>query len=625
MPERSNSQSTSNYAASSPNGSRTGTPSSTYWQQRADYTIAATLDEGSQSVAAVCTLKYTNNSPDALASLYFNLDQNLFKPGSEGAKRTPSGARFGSSGDFPGGFEIAHVESMGQTLAMSVNDTIGRIDLPAPVAAHGGTVEIALQYSFRVPKMGSDRFGIQTTKDGPVFQIAQWFPNVCVYDDVRGWNTLPFWGQGEFYTDFGDYDVRITVPRSHVVGATGELVNSDEVLTPEQASRLSRARSSAEPVAVISADEVGASSSLPAGDSETCTWHFEASNVRSFAWASSPAFVWDACSADAGDGRAVLCQSLYPRNAADPWGPEANGGGSTRMIRDSVQTYGRRWSPYAYPQLTSVCGVVGGMEYPMLIFCDGLSGERDLWDVTTHETSHSWFPMTVNSDERRYAWMDEGLATFMNHFATIERYGSAGGPSGEPEGPRAFADAHPRPLRQAINTPSDEIDRDMLGTLAYDKPAIGLLILRDAVLGPERFDAAFKEYIRRWSFKHPQPADFFRTIEQVSGEDLSWFWPQWFDGRDVLDQAIVRVENHGDTLVVSVRERGGLRMPVRVRATCEDGGPPIDASASAREWSDAGELRVRVPVGNRRVDRVEIDPDKLLPDVEPRNNVWERN
>lgn len=626
--ERDSARSSPSLAISRGSTHRTGTPAPDFWQQRADYTIDASLDESTRSIAAVCTLRYTNNSPTELRELYFNLDQNLFRPNSAGAKSTPSGARFGHTGDFQGGFDIQQVLVLGQSISMHVDDTIGRIDLPTPIPPRGGTAEITITYSFRIPQNGSDRLGIEVTQDGPIFQIAQWFPNVCVYDDVHGWNTLPYLGQGEFYTDFGDYDVRLSVPRSHIVGATGELANPGEVLTPDQATRLAQARSSREPIEIISADSIASPETRPTGPGDRLTWRFLASNVRTFAWASSPAFAWDACAADAGGGRLVLCQSLYPKAASDPWSPASKGGGSSRMLRDSIEHYSRRWSPYPWTQISNVSGIVGGMEYPMMLFCDGRVGERDLWDVTTHEVSHSWFPMMVNSDERRHAWMDEGLATFMNVYATIERYGTSAGPSGEPDGPRAFADAHPRPLKQAVTTPSDDIDRDSLATIAYEKPAIALRVLRDAVLGPDRFDTALREYIRRWSFKNPQPADFFRTMEQVSGEDLGWFWSEWFDGREVLDQAVARVEDHGDRVDVIVEERGGLKMPVRVRATLIDGFT-VDLEATMREWRERGDaggsvLRLSVPVVGRDVRRIEVDPGKLLPDVEPRNNVWER-
>lgn len=620
--------------AARPNSSARGEPSAAYWQQRADYRIDARLDEAGERVTLTSVMTYTNNSPDELGEVWVNLEQNLFRPGSLGAKRTSSGARYGhDDAAFVGGFEIERVLQDGRAVEIDVRDTVGRVALKTPLAARGGTTSIAFEVSFRIPERGSDRFGIDRTKDGTIFEIAQWFPSACVYDDVHGWNTLAYLGQGEFYTDFGTFEVSITVPAGHVVAATGELANAGEVLSASAAGRLESSRMSEVPVMIVSGRE-GEDGLSATGGSER-TWRFRAENARTFAWASSAAYRWDACGADSGDGRRVLCQSVYPASAERRWGIAARGGGSTRMVKQSLEHYARMWGAYPFGTMTNAYGIAEGMEYPMIAFCRGNAGERDLWDVTSHEVSHQWFPMSVGSDERRHAWMDEGLTTFMNALATKERYGKDEGPTGEAAGARAFAEYNAVPLRLPVMTLADEIPESEYAVLAYDKPGTAMRVLREGVLGEEVFDRAMREYVRRWRFRQAQPADLFRTFEDVSGQELSWFWRGWFAGRDVMDQRIVGVFESPTGAEVDVEEAGGLKMPVILRAKFEDG-RDVRVRAEAQTWSRkmvSGAWRMTVPIAGAamvagesgsRLMSVEIDPDGVMPDVEPRNNVWKR-
>lgn len=604
----------------------TGEPGPGYWQQRADYRIDAVLDETTRSISARCVIRYTNNSPDVLPTLYLHLEQNLFRPDSQGARKFPSESRWGNRDGFEGGFTISSVTSSGQTLAMAVDDTIGRIDLPVPLSPRGGTAELTIDYSFRIPDYGADRLGVENCEQGPVFQIAQWFPAMCKYDDVSGWNTMKYLGQGEFYTDFGSFDVNFTAPRSHIVAATGVLLNPQDVLTPVQLDRLARARSTDQTTPIVGSDDVGSAEARPSGDGPL-VWKFHADNVRTFALASSAAFLWDAATITGlgENGGGTLAQSFYPKEGSKLWSASGPGGGSTHMLKHSIEHYSRTWFPYPYPTASNINGIVGGMEYPMMIFCRARGEERDLYGVTTHEIGHTWFPMIVNSDERRYPWMDEGFNTFVNQFAVRERFGSVEGRRAERGDVREFATNHQRPFDQPIMTYADDIPMGMLGTLAYGKTSIGLLTLRDGVLGPERFDAAFREYIRRWAFKSPQPADFFRTIENVTGQDLAWFWREWFYGREVLDIAVTNVEQAGaaSPVLVSLENRGGMVMPVVVRVKTADGASH-DVAMPASIWRPGDNIVVQVDSGGGLVERVTIDPEEVLPDVEPRNNVWSR-
>lgn len=622
-----------------PNEFRTarGAPGPAYWQQRVDYSIDATLDGAARQVSASGTMVYTNNSPQDLGTIWVSLDQNLFRPDSNGARiSTPSG-RFGNRDGFAGGFENLAARIDGREVTVLVQDTIGRIDLPSPVSAAGGRVSIEFSWSFAIPPYGSDRMGIDEVGDGPIFQIAQWFPSACVFDDVHGWNTLPYLGQGEFYSNFGTYDVRITVPADHLVAATGELVNGGEVLTSLEQERLSRARASEETVVIRAADEP-----RPGGGAETRTWRFSADNVRTFAWASSRSFAWDACfipgcgrgsDGEPGRGEGTLCQSFYPKEAAALWSAAGPGGGSTQMLRASLAHYGERWYAYPYPTATNVNGIVGGMEYPMLAFSSGRdpAGERGLWGVTTHEIGHTWFPMVINTDERRHAWMDEGFNSFINYYATLERY-----PDDLPRrgNPRRWARDHRRPTTQPIDIPADAVEPGTLGDQQYGKTATGLTLLREGILGPERFDRAFRAYLRRWAFKSPRPWDFFRAMEDESGEALGWFWRGWFYERGVLDQAVTTVMQPGGAAGnaeatdarVTIRNLGQLVMPVVFKVEYNDGSDevrrlPVTIWQTGNSWQTQWDTRDgsgRI----RKVRRIELDPNEDFPDVNLSNNTW---
>lgn len=603
-------------ALPSPNSYRSGSgaPGPEYWQQGADYRISVRLDPEAKRIEGSETITYMNKSPEALAYLWVQLDQNLFAARSRGGEITPPDRRF--AGAFPGGgFEISQVvlsrEGTGASPASYIiDDTRMRLDLAEPLEP-GASLEISLDFAFTVPQYGADRMGWMDAARGTVFELAQWYPRMSVYDDVHGWNTLPYLGQGEFYLDYGSFDVEITVPRGFLVAATGSLQNPDRVLTSEQRRRLESARESRETVVIVGRDEVGAPGTRPGGDGPL-TWRFQAENVRDFAWAASSAFLWDAASYEQ-----TLVQSFYPEEGIGT--PENPGWErSTEYGRHSIEFYSKTYFPYPYPSAINVAGIVGGMEYPQIVFCSVRARGRGLFGVTDHEFGHSWFPMIVGSDERRHAWQDEGFNTFINHYSGLAFYGdsaAAGGMSGERLAQRMATPAAGQP----IATPADQVAGDALGFLQYRKAGAGLVLLRDYVLGADRFDPAFREYIRRWAYRHPQPADFFRTIENVTGEDLGWFWNGWFHSTGQFDVAITGVEIVSDTARVSLENQGALVMPVDLAIDYADGRTerrriPVEA------WYGGKDFLYVITDGPVR--SVTIDPDSLLPDADRTDESW---
>ena len=567
-----------------------GMPGPRYWQQRADYTIRASLDTATHSIAGAEAIRYANNSPDTLRYLWLQLDQNIYKASSRGASLNPTDARFAGRG-FEGGYTIEYVRAVrrsGQAagripLATTLNGTMMRAELDRPLAP-GGRAELELAYRFEVPEHGSDRMGREQFSGGWLYEVAQWYPRVAVYDDVRGWNTEQYLGQGEFYLEYGDFDVAITVPRGFLVAATGTLGNPLEVLTATERARLARAVRSDTTVAIVAKAEVGQTGTRPAGASPTLTWRFTAKNVRDVAWAAAANFIWDASGYDG-----VLIQSFYPPEANPDWAR------STEYARHSIKHYSEKWFRYPYPTAINVAGPVGGMEYPMI----------------------------VGSNERLYAWMDEGFNTFINIYSGLAFYHDA-----TPQG-RGVAAQWTQFAASGQDQPpmlaADRVAPRLLGQIEYNKPATGLYLLRQHILADTaRFDAAFREYIRRWAYKHPTPADFFRTMEDGLGEDLSWFWRGWFYRTDVVDQAVdsvrTRTDSTGSTAAVFLSSPGALPMPVDLRIGYANGASD-DVRLPVEIWFQGNRYvyERKVPA---EVVKVEIDPGQNFPDVRRGNNVW---
>ncbi len=599
-----------------------GRPGLGYWQQSADYEIDVELDTTNNRVTGTETITYTNNGPQDLERLWMQLEQNYFKPGSRGAAAVPSDARF--SGFFEdAGYELSNLRirrgDETTTPDTLVDGTRMRVSLDEPLAANGGTLQLSFDFSYTLPKYGADRHGRLKVEGGAVYQFAQWYPRMYVYDDVHGWNPMPYLGQGEYYLEYGTFNVNITVPRDMIVAATGRLQNPEEVLTDTQQDRLAEARNSRETVMIIDSTEVGTASTRPSGNGPL-TWRYTADRVRDFAWATSQAFLWDAATAEAGD-RSVLAQSFYPMEGIGSTPKNPGWEQSTEFVQHSVEFYSDFVAPYPYPNAINVAGRVAGMEYPQIVFCDVNSRGRDLFGVTDHEFGHIWFPMVVGSDERRWVWMDEGINTFINQYSRLDYYGQGRVPpekvmSGLSKYVTKQMDS---PLGdQPVMTYADRIRDDALGYLAYVKPAYGLMLLREYVMDPEQFDAAFKAYFDRWAYKHPKPADFFRTIEDVTGEDLDWFWRSWFYETDTMDHAIATVAT-GDTTRITVEQRDELMMPMTVHLTYDDGSTEQRrVPAEAFYTQDANTLRVT----NESLQRVALDPNQFLPDVNRGNNTW---
>jgi aminopeptidase N len=527
-----------------------GAPGRSYWQQRADYSIDVELDDVNQHITGSETINYHNNSPDTLSYLWLQLDQNIWAKDSDTYKTqtAPSFERLPFQAidslinrNFDGGDKITAVrDAKGQPLSYTVVKTMMRVDLKAPLAS-GQSVTFSVDWNYNINdqrKIGG-RTGYEFfPKDGNyLYEIAQWFPRMAAYNDVNGWQHKQFLGAGEFTLEFGDYRVRITAPEDHIVAATGVLQNPQQVLTTAQRQRLEQAKTAREPVLIVTPDEAKANEShKPTGKK---TWVFSADNVRDFAFASSRKFIWDAQQHDV-NGNRVMAMSFYPKEGNPLWGQY-----STHAIMHTLNVYSRYTFTFPYPTAISVNGPVGGMEYPMICF-NGPRPEADgtysantkyaLISVVIHEVGHNYFPMTVNSDERQWTWMDEGLNTFLQYLS--EQEWERGYPSfrGEPQNIVPYMQSE---NQVPIMTQSDSLLQ--FGNNAYAKPTTALNILRETVMGRELFDYAFKEYARRWKFKRPMPADFFRTMEDASGIDLDWFWRGWFYTTDHTDISIENV------------------------------------------------------------------------------------
>ncbi|NND98944.1 MAG: M1 family metallopeptidase, partial [Pirellulaceae bacterium] len=534
-----------------PNTIRTasGAPGPHYWQQRADYEIDITLDDKNQSLHGVSKITYHNRSPHTLNYVWLQLDQNIFKPDSDAAKvatapsldsRIPLSTMKSifSRMSFDGGYKIDSVtDAKGAAMQHTVVKTMMRVDLPKPLAP-GQTTLLNIEYSYNIndAKVIRARSGYEYFEDDKnyIYEIAQCYPRVVAYTDYTGWQHKQFLGRGEFTLEFGDYRVRITAPQDMVVTATGELQNPKEVMKPEWTERLKKARTAKKAVFVITPEEAKANESKR--DKGTKTWIFAAKNVRDFAFAASRKFIWDALGVDV-DGRNVLSMSFYPNEAEPLWSQY-----STEAIAHTLQVYGRYSFAYPYPVAISVNGPVYGMEYPMICF-NGPRPAKDgtyskatnygLISVVIHEVGHNFFPMIVNSDERQWTWMDEGLNTFLQYLAEQEWEDDYPSRRGDPEKIVPYMRGGGQ---RPIVTGSEEILN--FGDNAYGKPATALNVLRETILGRELFDFAFREYARRWKFKRPTPSDFFRTMEDASGVDLDWFWRGWFYSTDHVDIAI---------------------------------------------------------------------------------------
>ena len=605
--------------------SGSGRPGPDYWQNRADYEIHATLDTATKTISGTTTITYTNNSPDTLTVLWLQLDQNLYAPNSRGRLANggsrPTGTTDGMTLD-----SVAFLDPAGKPVSAIplVTDTRAQLALPKPLAP-GGKATVTLRYHYTVPGAFGGRTSWGRSRDAEIYDIAQWYPRMAVYDDIRGWDTAPYLAQ-EFYLEYGNFDYWITVPSNMLVAGSGALVNPADVLSTVEQERLARARTSDATVMIRSPAEV-AEQQVHAKTGGVATWHFRMENTRDVAFSASSGFVWDAARINLPDGKTALAQSVYPAESqgADKWGR------STEYLKDSVERFSARWFSYPWPNAINVAGPTSGMEYPGIIFDGPDDAGKTLFWITAHEIGHGWFPMIVGFDERRNAWMDEGFNTFIDVYQSDDFNHGEYAPKRDSE----FAEAGGNPVdailplladkdAPPILSRSDTVTEAYRHPVTYFKSALGLVLLREQILGPARFDPAFRHFIADWAFRHPKPADFFRAMESEAGEDLSWWWRGWYANTWQLDLAIVGVDqgsaNPAHAAVVQVASLDKLVLPATLRITYSDG-KVVDMRLPAETWIRQGKTGVAIPSSGKIV-RAEIDPDHKIPDRDRTNNVW---
>lgn len=599
--------------------SASGKPGPDYWQNTADYDISVELDTTRKTVSGNVTISYENNSPYNLDFLWLQLDQNTFQKDSRGTAVSPVGGGRNTVDSYTEGYNIESVSiKMDKKMRKAdylITDTRMQIRLPESLHPYGHDMKISIDYSFEIPQYGKDRMGRMKSQNGRIYTLAQWYPRMSVFDEVEGWNTMPYQGAGEFYLEYGDFDYNITVPSNMIVVGSGELENPKEVLTDQEHQRLKQASKSDKTVMIRTQEDV------ESGDrgfsKDKLTWEFTMNDSRDISWAASQAFMWDAARINLPSGKTARAQSVYPveSKGQGAWGR------STEYVKGAIEIYSELLTEYSYPVATNVAGNERGMEYPGIVFCNYQSSGGGLWNVTNHEFGHHWFPMIVGSNERRYAWMDEGFNTYINDLAT-KRFND--GEYYNEQSPRQMAGYLFSDDLQPIFTLPDVLVYDSYGVNAYVKPGMALDQLRNQVLGKERFDYAFKEYIKRWSYKHPQPWDFFNTMSDASGEELGWFWKGWIMNNYELDQAIKEIEyidgNPENGAHITIKNMKKMAMPVTISVTEQDGDTgtkelPVEIWQNGAEWTFKY-------ASDDTIQSAILDPNRNLPDVNAENNEW---
>jgi hypothetical protein len=606
-----------------------GSPTPAYWQNSADYEMHASIDPATKTLSNDETITYTNNSPVSLNSLWLQVEQNTY--------REDARSRYFSGGSRPRGVEnhtdgtvfesvelLSSVKGTKPTTAEYVlSDTRARISLPTPLP-HGGSMKIHIKYHYTVPGPWGGRTSVGDVKDGPIYDIAQWYPRMAVFDDIRGWDTQPFLGN-EFYTEFGNYDFYVTVPSNYIVAGTGYLVNGADVLTKAQQDRLKQAAASDKTVFIRAKDEVNDPGSRPK-QGGTLTWHYHMDHTRDAVFSASPSFLWDAAKINLPGGKTALAESFYPAEAAgdEGWGR------CTEYLKDAVEHFSQDWYVYPFPAGINVAGFSSGMEYPGMVF-DGINSKgKGLFTVTAHEIGHSWFPMTVQSNERRDAWMDEGFNTFIDIYESDQFHDGVWGP--KRDGEYAPGGGYPAdeiakviadPEAPTILTRADAIREKYRHPITYFKSAEGLYLLREEIMGHEVFDRAFRKYISDWAFKHPTPSDFFREMESEGGEDLSYFWRGWYENNWTLDMAAkdLKYNDPADPTKgaqVTIEQNGQLVLPAWVQVKYEDG-TDLKIKLPVETWLQKATYNMPLPT-TKKILEVTIDPDHRIPDGNRANN-----
>jgi hypothetical protein len=603
-----------------------GIPGPSYWQNIASYLIHATLSEKDTSVTGDVTIYYTNNSPDELDYLWLQLDQNIFKPSSRAVAATQyPGDYFSVLDKKNGGYQIKDVTitQNGKTYTVEpiVTDTRMQVRLNTPIHSKGGKVSMKINFRFVIPLDGAGRFGRQYTKNGVIYQIGQWYPRMCVYDDVEGWNSLPYMGLGEFYCDYGNYDYYISAPSEMIVYGSGDLQNPKEVLTAEEIKRLSLAASSEKTVTIIGADEAMKPSMRPTMKGNL-TWHFSMKNTRDVGWTAGRGMIWDAAKINLPSGRKALAMSCYP---VESMGDTA-WSRSTEYLKASIEIYSKNFFEYPWNNAVSSAGITGGMEYPGIIFNNFKETKARLWFLIAHEIGHNWYPMIVGSNERKYMWQDEGFNTYINYIATeiFNKGEYVNDPAYFDNG--FFASRNYEQFMQykdPLITVSEAMDSKQHYQY-YGKTAYGLNLLRTVVVGKERFDYAFRKYTEAWAFKHPTPYDFFHCINNAAGEDLNWFWKEWFFTTWKLDQAITSVKyidnDPGKGALITIGNKAKMILPVIVKVI-QANGQAETMRLPVEIWQRGGTWTFKYPSKNK-IAKVILDPENVLPDVDRKNNEW---
>ncbi|MBN8856149.1 MAG: peptidase M1 [Sphingobacteriales bacterium 50-39] len=605
-----------------------GAPAANYWQNRADYTLQASLDTASNVLTGEETILYTNNSPDSLRSLWLQMDQNTYRADARSNFYTD-----GASSQHTDGYILGSVKidqgGIATTADYIVTDTRLQIRLKKALPSGGGKIRIHIGYHYTVPGDFGNRTDYTTTANGKIYEIAQWYPRMCVYDDTQGWNTLPFLGSGEFYCEYGDFDYKVTLPWNMIVAGSGELQNPQETLTAKEQARLATAKASDKTVMIHGPGDINDPASRPV-QKGTLTWHFKMYNTRDVAFGASHAYIWDAARVNLPGGKKCLAMSVYPIESAGDkaWGR------ATEYLKESIEYFSSMWYVYPYPVAINEAGIAGGMEYPGVVF-DGITDKgAELYWVTAHEIGHNWFPMIVGSDERQYAWMDEGFNTFIDIYASdaFNKGEYAPKRDGEyaPGGGNPVEEIVPLlkdPATPVMMTRADGIPEKYRHPMAYFKPALGLVLLREVILGKERFDYAFREYIRRWAYRHPTPYDFFRTMDNEAGEDLCWFWREWFFQNGGLDQAVQGVaytdNDPAKGVQITLTNLDKMVMPATLELVWKDGSKQR-ISLPVETWMQSGTHVLQLPAaaGRQKLSMATLDPDKVLPDVNRGNNSW---
>lgn len=607
--------------------SGSGAPGPLAWKNKADYTIHVTIDPATHSLSGTEVLTYTNNSPDTLSSLWVQLDQNMYAPESRASFAAPQWLRHHTSGLCLDAVMSVSSDGKDVPVISTVSDTRLQVVLQTPLAPKGGSTKLKISWHYPIPGEWGGRTAYSHNNTGEVFEIAQFYPRMAVYDDVRGWDTEPYLGQ-EFYLDYGDIDYSVTVPKNFLVVGSGALVNPQDVLTETERARLAQAARSESRVMIRTAEDLALAAQHPT--QATQTWHFSMVNTRDVAFVASPALLWDAAKLDlpAQDGKENqprLAMSVYPIESVgkEKWDR------STEYVKHAIEYFSQKWFPYPWPNAINVGGHGAAMEYPGIVFDGKKDAGAELFWVATHELGHDWFPMIVGSNERRSAFMDEGFNTFIDAYASdhfnkgefapkqdVEFAPKTGNPADD------IVPVLQDPAAPSLMTEADLIPEKYRHSITYFKGAYGLKLLREQILGPERFDHAFRRYIALWAYKHPTPSDFFRVMESEGGENLSWFWRGWYFNNWAPDYAlgaVASVKNDpAQSTVVHVLNKGWLPLPVVLAVTWVDGSS-TRITIPTETWYQKNEVSLILP-GRQAIRSAILDPDHVIPDINRNDN-----